>query len=75
MTVVQLDRYTVAMAGAAAAARRNTHLIVARHRGTGETMSWHARPRREAVEYRDLRRVTLGAGWTVKVVAVRRWWR
>ncbi|GAA0720232.1 hypothetical protein Drose_06520 [Dactylosporangium roseum] len=49
-------------------ARRNTHLVVAKHRATGEVRSWHARPRREAVEYRDNLRHVLGDQWTVKAV-------
>lgn len=76
MTVLTFPgRYAADMAAVALAARRNTHLIVARHKRTSEVQSWHARPRREAREYRDLRRETLGDEWTVKVVPLRRWWR
>ncbi|GAA2608285.1 hypothetical protein GCM10010399_43910 [Dactylosporangium fulvum] len=53
-------------------ARRNTHIVVARHRQTGEARSWHARPRREAVEYRDNLRHVLGDQWVVKAVRRRK---
>ncbi len=67
--------FTTDMQAVADAARRNTHLIVATHKRTGERQSWHARPRREARECRNLRRETLGGEWAVKIVALRRWWR
>jgi hypothetical protein len=67
--------YATAMRTVAEQARRNTHLIVATNKGTGEVVSQHARPRREAVEYRDTWRTVLGSEWTVKVVPLRRWWR
>ncbi len=75
MTVVHLGNYEADLQAAARAARRNTHLIVATHKRTGERQSWHARPRREAVEYRDQQRGTLSGEWTVKTVRVRAWWR
>lgn len=76
MTVVSLGSYAADMRTVAQAARRNTHLIVARHKVTGEVQSWHARPRAEAVAYRDGLRGVFSNEWAVKAVPVRRgWWR
>lgn len=80
MTVIAFDpraasRYAEAMRSAVEEARRNTHLVVATNKRTGEVQSWHARLRAEARDYRDSLRVVLGGQWTVKVVPMRRWWR
>jgi hypothetical protein len=73
MTVIPLYAdYTRAMEGVAKVARRNTHLIVATNKATGEVQSWHARPRAEARDYRDAMRIVLGDAWMVRAVRVRR---
>jgi hypothetical protein len=51
--------------------RRNTHLVVAKG-PFGETHCEHARPHAEAVEYAGAWARTLGPGWTVKAVPVRK---
>lgn len=74
MTVLTLPLrdYDADMRALAAAARRNTHIIVATNRMTGEVLSRHARPRAEAAEYAATWRRVLGSDWTVKAVPVRK---
>jgi hypothetical protein len=63
--------YDADMQAVLADMRRNTHLIVAKG-PHGEVRTQHARPHGEAVDYADAWAPTLGPGWTVKVVPVRK---
>lgn len=76
MTVIPFDQsFARAMDGVAADMKRRTHIVVARSLDTGEVRSWQARPRGEALDYRDAQRIMLGDRWKVRAVRVRRRFR
>jgi hypothetical protein len=74
MTVLTFPHrdYDADMQALADQLRRNTHLVIATNRTTGEVLSQHARPRGDAVEYAATWARTLGPGWTAKAMPVRK---
>ncbi|GGM53796.1 hypothetical protein ACFFX1_54660 [Dactylosporangium sucinum] len=64
--------YAAAMQEFADRMRADTHIVVAHHKASGETRAEHARSHREAAEFAAVWARTLGPGWTVKPVPVRK---